>query len=136
MEHSATFPFIDQTLDYVHVSVSSSTMAEALQNIGNLWDQLSDLHQKDPDKYKEVIEESAKEYAKLKLPPLPHTCLLVRDSSNATYGGYFVNIMAWERLPQDKNGALPMAGGFLTRKFEKVTRYFLRGCVNLALKLR
>ena len=35
-------------------------MAEALQNIGNLWDHLSDLHQKDPEKYKEVIEDSAK----------------------------------------------------------------------------
>lgn len=106
-------------------------MAEALQNIGNLWDQLSDLHQKDPDKYKEVIEESAKEYAKLKLPPLPHTCVLVRDETKPSYGGYFVNIMAWERLPQDRNGALPMAGGFLTRKFEKVSEQtpFLEGCV-------
>ena len=28
--------------------------------------------------------------------------------------------MAWERLAEDKNGALPMAGGFVTRKFEKV----------------
>ena len=28
--------------------------------------------------------------------------------------------MAWERIPNDKNGALPMAGGYLTRKFEKV----------------
>ena len=51
----------------------------ALENIGNLWDQLSELHQKDPQKYQEVIEESAKEYAKLKLPPLPHTCILVRE---------------------------------------------------------
>ena len=50
-----------------------------LENIGNLWDQLSELHQKDPQKYQEVIEESAKEYAKLKLPPLPHTCILVRE---------------------------------------------------------
>ena len=59
--------------------------SQALQNnIGNLWDQLSNLHQKDPDKYKEVIEESAKEYAKLKLPPLPHTCLLVKDVSSNT----------------------------------------------------
>ena len=94
-------------------------MAEALQNIGNLWDQLSDLHQKDPEKYKEVIESSAKEYAKLKLPPLPHTCIIVRDA-NSNEIGYFVNILAWERLPEDKNGALPMAGGFMTRKFEKV----------------
>ena len=93
-------------------------MAEALQNIGNLWDQLSDLHQKNPQKYQQVIEESAKEYAKLKLPPLPHTCLSVKDSSGKT--DYFVNILAWERLPSDRNGALPMAGGFLTRKFEKV----------------
>ena len=35
-------------------------MAEALKNIGNLWDHLSDLNQKDPEKYKEVIEDSAK----------------------------------------------------------------------------
>ena len=68
-------------------------------NIGNLWDQLSNLHQKDPDKYKEVIEESAKEYAKLKLPPLPHTCLLVKEdvSSNTknnltTYLPYVVHM--------------------------------------------
>lgn len=98
-------------------------MAEAFQNIGNLWDQLSDLHQKDPEKYKEVIEESAKEYAKLKLPPLPHTCVLVRDENQVTF---FVNILAWERLPEDRNGALPIAGGFLTRKFEKV-------CTTIAL---
>ena len=38
----------------------ATKMAEALQNIGNLWDHLSDLHQKDPEKYKEVIEDSAK----------------------------------------------------------------------------
>ena len=54
-------------------------MAEALQGLGNLWDHLTELHHKDPNKYKEVIEESAKEYAKLKLPPLPHTCVLARD---------------------------------------------------------
>ena len=90
----------------------------SLENIGNLWDQLSELHQKDPQKYQEVIEESAKEYAKLKLPPLPHTCILVREKGN--HIGYFINILAWERLAEDKNGALPMAGGFLTRKFEKI----------------
>ena len=59
------------------------------------------------------------EYAKLKLPPLPHTCIIVRDANSAEVG-YFVNILAWERLPEDRNGALPMAGGFMTRKFEKV----------------
>jgi hypothetical protein len=54
-------------------------MADVLQNVGNLWDHLSELHQKDPNKYKEVIEESAKEYAKHKLPPLPNTCILAQD---------------------------------------------------------
>lgn len=93
-------------------------MAEALQNIGNLWDNLTELHQKNPQKYKEIIEESAKEFAKTKLPPLPHTCLLVKDEVNQI--GCFVNILSWERLPEEKNGALPMAGGFMTRKFEKV----------------
>ena len=34
--------------------------------------------------------------------------------------------MAWERIPNDKNGALPMAGGYLTRKFEKVTVLILK----------
>ena len=33
---------------------------------------------------------------------------------------YFINILAWERIPNDKDGALPMAGAYLTRKFEKV----------------
>ena len=61
----------------------------ALENIGNLWDQLSELHQKNPQKYQEVIEESAKEYAKLKLPPLPHTCLLVRENVSFTISSFF-----------------------------------------------
>ena len=64
----------------------------ALENIGNLWDQLSELHQKDPQKYQEVIEESAKEYAKLKLPPLPHTCILVREKVIFMATGYPVKI--------------------------------------------
>jgi hypothetical protein len=44
--------------------------------------------------------------------------------------GYFINILAWDRLPEEttKNGggAVPMAGGFLSRKFEKV-------CVNICI---
>ena len=63
----------------------------ALENIGNLWDQLSELHQKDPQKYQEVIEESAKEYAKLKLPPLPHTCLLIREKVLFSMSICFIN---------------------------------------------
>ena len=54
-------------------------MAEALQGIGNLWDHLTELHHKDPKKYKEIIEDSAKEYAKMKLPPIPHTCIIAKD---------------------------------------------------------
>jgi len=101
-------------------SLSSKTfnMAEALQGIGNLWDHLTELHHKDPKKYKEIIEDSAKEYAKMKLPPIPHTCIIAKDMNKISY---FINILAWERLPEDKNGALPMCGGYLTRKFEKVS---------------
>ena len=54
-------------------------MAEALQGIGNIWDNLTELHHKDPKKYQQIIEESAKEYAMLKLPPVPHTCVLAKD---------------------------------------------------------
>ena len=52
---------------------------QPLEVIGNLWDQLTELSQKDPNKYKEVIEESAKEYAKLKSAPLPHTCFHINE---------------------------------------------------------
>ena len=49
-----------------------------MDQIGNLWDNLTELQEKDPEKYKEVIQESAKEYARLKSPPMPHTCYQVK----------------------------------------------------------
>ncbi len=52
---------------------------EPLEAIGHLWDQLTELSRKDPNKYQEVIQESAKEYSKLKTAPLPHTCFHIQE---------------------------------------------------------
>ena len=72
-------------------------MAEALQGIGNLWDNLTELHHKDPKKYQQIIEESAKEYAKLKLPPVPHTCVLARDKVCYSFYTYKSKIICISR---------------------------------------
>lgn len=50
--------------------------------IGNLWENLTDLSQRDPDRYQEIIKESTKEYAKLKSAPLPNTCFYVKEKVN------------------------------------------------------
>ena len=56
-----------------------SGKSEPLEAIGHLWDQLTELSRNDPNKYQEVIQESAKEYAKLKTAPLPHTCFNIQE---------------------------------------------------------
>ena len=76
---SRNFSNIDQASKILVCHQKLFNMAEALQGIGNLWDHLTELHHKDPKKYKEIIEDSAKEYAKMKLPPTPHTCIIAKD---------------------------------------------------------
>ena len=83
-------------------------MAESLQGIGNLWDNLTELHHKDPKKYQQIIEESAKEYAKLKLPPVPHTCVLARDkvsliTNDHIYWYYFIVGQKIKKKSRQKN---------------------------------
>ena len=59
--------------------MSTIKRSEPLEAIGNLWDHLTELSQKDPDKYKEIIDQSAKEYAKQQSAPLPHTCFHINE---------------------------------------------------------
>ena len=66
----------------------ATKMAEALQNIGNLWDHLSDLHQKDPEKYKEVIEDSAK--GGVALDPFSAKVRIRRSSVNKFFKIFFL----------------------------------------------
>merc|ERR1712038_1949477 len=88
-----------------------------IEAVGNMWENLTELSEKDPERYKELMEESAKENAKLNSAPLPHTCFSVKlcISPSQTSNGklrnddiaerslsavtYFINIFAWERVP-------------------------------------
>ncbi len=36
----------------------SNKKSEPLEAIGNLWDHLTEMYQKDPDKYKEIIDQA------------------------------------------------------------------------------
>jgi hypothetical protein len=60
--------------------------SEALDAIGNLWHNLTELSVSDPDRYRATLEESAKEYAKCKQPPLPHACLAVKGGRRRVSG--------------------------------------------------
>jgi hypothetical protein len=59
--------------------ISNRQNKEPLEAIGNLWDHLTELSRSDPSKYKEVISQSASEYAKLKSAPLPNTCFHINE---------------------------------------------------------
>ena len=67
----------------------SNQSKEPLEAIGNLWNHLTELSQADPDKYKEVISQSATEFAKLKSAPLPNTCFHISEKvkRNKTFVG-------------------------------------------------
>lgn len=53
--------------------------------IGNLWNNLTELQDKHPEKYEELIKESKKEYEKLRSAPMPHTCFYVNEKVKTLY---------------------------------------------------
>ena len=49
--------------------------------VGNIWDNLSRLSEEDPQKYHELIEQSAKEHKLRQSQPEPHKCISVQTVS-------------------------------------------------------
>ena len=50
-----------------------------LEMVGNMWENLTEMADKEPQKYRELIDQSKKHHKMASTSPVPNTCLTVID---------------------------------------------------------
>ena len=61
-------------------SKSHQKSNDVLEMVGNIWDNLTEMAEKEPDKYHEMIQQSKLHHQRMNSsPPVPHTCFRVKE---------------------------------------------------------